>query len=176
MLSLIIRSKSPAIGSIRHAATSTSSVTSQIYAHGLDGVPRYKFSLLKDPKFLGLGYSREPRISDPGLFETNLRYVDLLQKVITDKIQHDFTFIVEAGMNPSTHMPIYDLREVPNYARIPEIENIYGYIQVDSKGKMIPGSYQENNMYRLCTGKSGLSKLSDYLHEEMIKECQNVSE
>lgn len=163
------------LASYSNVSTSTLTENPQIYSHQL-GPLAYKFSLLPDPKYIGLGTSVKRCIDDPEAFVPNKDYVELLHKTIAERIHNDFTFIVEAGMNASTHMPIYDLREVPNYARIPDIENIFGYIQVDDKGKMIPGSYQSNNMYRLYTGLNGLSSLSDYLLEEMRKECSKLSE
>lgn len=75
---------------------------------------------------------------------------------------------MEAGANANAFMPIYDFREIPNYARTPEVDDIFGYVLVDGDGKIIPGLYEVNDLYRLCNGV-GLVKLTDYLVDEMRK-------
>lgn len=147
---------------------------SQIYIHDNkhDATTPYTFSLSKDPKALPIGYSKVLQNVTPETFVPNPQFLEVAQSVIKDKVHEDFSFIMEAGMNASTFMPIYDFREIPRYARIPEMENVFGYIQVDDLGKMIPGGYESNNLYRLCNGTLGLLKLSDFLYEEIQKECE----
>lgn len=139
----------------------------QIYLHELGGV--YKFSFSDRPEALGIGTSPLKNVS-PANFQEETPFISLLHDQIRKKIHNDFSFIMEAGMNVNTFMPIYDFREIPKYARVPEIENIFGYVHVNDQGKIVEGSYEPNSMYRLCNGTSGLIKLSDYLHEEVQKE------
>lgn len=130
-------------------------------------------SLSKNPKAVPLGtvYSTTLAIT-PQNFQENPAFLDILHLVVAAKVQNDFLFIVEAGANANTFMPIYDFRHIPNYARIPEVDNIFGYVQVDGLGKIIPGTYESNSLYRLCNGDSGIIKLSDYLYEVVQAECE----
>ncbi|PIS50873.1 hypothetical protein CJI97_004413 [Candidozyma auris] len=141
---------------------------SQIYLHETPG--RIIANLSPNPAATPIGYSPSFDI-DPKTFSVNKRFLDLLNEKINEGIQDDFTFIIEAGANASTFMPIYDFREVPRYARTPEVDSIFGYVLVDDKGKIVPRTFDPNSMYRICNG-AGLIKLSDYLHEQM----KNVTE
>jgi len=145
----------------------------QIYIHKNDhGV---KYSLSPNPRSLPIGYSSST-MNDvkPDAFEVEPKFLDLLHNKISSSIQDDFSFVLEAGMNANAFMPIYDFRRIPEYARIPEVDNIFGYVQVNEQGKIIPGSYQSNNLYRLCNGTDGLIKLSDYLYSELQAECDKT--
>lgn len=122
-------------------------------------------SLSASPSALSLGWSSTKDIQ-PSTFEPNVKFLSLLNDIIAKRIQEDFSFIVEAGANALTYMPIYDFREVPRYGRTPEVDNIFGYVLVDKSGKIVEGSYEKNNLYRLCNG-AGLVKLSDFLYETM---------
>lgn len=136
----------------------------QIYVHEAEN--GFKFTLLPDSAALPIGHCLSKHNVTPDTFRPNPAFVDVLNKTIGQKVHDDFAFIVEAGANALTFMPIYDFREIPRYGRIPEIDNIYGYVQVDSSGKIVPGTYEANNMYRLCNGV-GLVRLSDYLYEQV---------
>lgn len=138
----------------------------QIYIHegGNKGV--YTFNLSENPQALPIGYCDNIKNINPNNFYVNEKFVEVLHDTISNQIQDDFTFIMEAGANANLYMPIYDFREVPRYGRIPEVDNIYGYVMVTEQGKIVPGSYQSNNLYRICNG-AGLIKLSDYLLEQL---------
>lgn len=146
----------------------------QIYVHKVAD-HGYKFSLSTNPKVLGLGYGTRDQELSPDDFEPNDRFVTLLHENIAKSVENDFTFVMEAGVNVSSYMPIYDMREIPRYARVPEIDNVFGYVQVDDAGKIVPGSYQNNVMYRVCNG-AGLTKLSDYMLEKVQQACEDVPE
>lgn len=122
-------------------------------------------SLSKNPNALPIGVSPTQHIN-PDTFQPNGDFLKLLNTTIHDSIEKDFTFIIEAGANANSFMPIYDLREIPNYGRTPEVDNVFGYVLVDGNGKITPKSFDSNNLYRVCNG-AGLIKLSDYLHEQM---------
>lgn len=137
----------------------------QIYIHEV--IPNiYKFSLSSDPHALAIGVA-PTESPTPDTFQANSKFLDLVNKTIKDNIEQDFTFIMEAGVNRSSFMPIYDLREIPSYARIPEPENVFGYVRVDDDGKIVHNSYESNHMYRLCSGTSGLCKFSDHILEKL---------
>ncbi|EGW31084.1 uncharacterized protein SPAPADRAFT_56990 [Spathaspora passalidarum NRRL Y-27907] len=137
----------------------------QIYIHKVNPL-NYKFSLSKSPDAIEIG-SSPTADPEPSTFTDNPKFKELLNSTIYSKIQDDFTFVMEAGVNANSFMPIYDLRETPNYARVPATENIFGYVRVDSKGKIVPESFQANGMYRLINGRCGLCKFSDFLHEQL---------
>ncbi|KAG7195884.1 uncharacterized protein KQ657_002269 [Scheffersomyces spartinae] len=107
----------------------------------------------------------------PDDFRSEPKFVSALQLLISDKVQDDFSFIIEAGTNALTFMPIYDFREIPSYCRVPNIESVFGYIQVDDLGKMIPGTYQSNVMYRMCNW-NGLPKFSDFMYEQIKQKLE----
>lgn len=138
----------------------------QIFVHPHDKV--FKLSFSPEENSLPLGYSSTLKDITPGNFQANQAFVSLLHEIIAKNIQDDFCFIMEAGTFANSFMPIYDFREVPRYGRTPEVDSTFGYVQVDSNGKMVPGTYESNNMYRLCNGQ-GLIKLSDHLHEMVMK-------
>lgn len=138
----------------------------QIYLHQLPGKVAASFS--KDPNDMEIGHLISGYI-EPEHFKPNKQFLDLLNSNIHDKVDHDFTFIMEAGANANTYMPIYDFREVPRFGRTPEVDSVFGYVRVSSDGKIIPNSYESNDMYRVCNG-AGLVKLSDY----MLKQIQEA--
>ncbi|KAK6462508.1 hypothetical protein DFJ63DRAFT_313644 [Scheffersomyces coipomensis] len=143
----------------------------QIYIHKINDYS-YNYSFSPKPESIPIGHSQESQSITPTNFIPNSKFIDLLQNTISKNAHNDFTFLMEAGVNANTFMPIYDLREIPKYARIPEMENIFGYIQVDANGRMVPDTYEPNNLYRICNGTAGLTKLSDHLYEKVQQECE----
>lgn len=137
----------------------------QIYLH--DNAGKYAATLSKSASDLPIGHSPSLEVH-PETFKGNPKFLELLHEKIKTGIQNDFTFIMEAGANALTYMPIYDFREIPKYARTANVDDVFGYVLVDEAGKIVPGSYEKNDLYRLCNG-TGLIKLSDYLLEEMRK-------
>ncbi|OBA19306.1 hypothetical protein METBIDRAFT_46782 [Metschnikowia bicuspidata var. bicuspidata NRRL YB-4993] len=137
----------------------------QIFLHDVAG--RYAATLSKNATDVPIGFSPSLEVS-PSNFEGNPKFLDLLHDRIKTGIQNDFTFIMEAGTNALTYMPIYDFREIPKYARTPNVDDVFGYVLVDGSGKIVPDSYEKNDLYRICNG-TGLIKLSEYLLEEMKK-------
>lgn len=144
----------------------------QIYIHE-HPTNHYKFSLSKNPNALSIGDSQvtDPK---PENFNINKKFVDVFYKTFEDKIYDDFTFIMEAGTNANSFMPVYDFRDVPKYSRQPYIGNVFGYLQVDENAKIVPGSWQRNDLYELCNGKDGLCHFSDYMYETLQQECENA--
>lgn len=136
----------------------------QIFLHDLGNKVAASFS--KNPKHIPIGYSATNNI-DPEKFEQNKEFLKLLNSTIHDNVHDDFTFIMEAGNYANTYMPIYDFREVPRFGRTPEVDSIFGYVRVDGEGKITEGSYEQNDMYRLCNG-AGLIKLSSYMLAEIV--------
>ncbi|CAI5759711.1 unnamed protein product [Candida verbasci] len=131
----------------------------------------YKFSLSKNPKAIDIGSSSNEK-PHPDNFKNNEEFFDILHKTFKDRIYDDFTFITEAGTFANAFMPIYDFRGVPKHARTPYIEDIFGYVQVDGNGKILKDTYQDNEMYQVCSGKTGLPIFSDFMIEELKKEIE----
>ncbi|KAI5964142.1 uncharacterized protein KGF55_002084 [Candida pseudojiufengensis] len=131
----------------------------------------FNFSLSSKPNALTIGSStsNDPK---PENFQINNNFKELLEKTLSTKIYNDFTFIMEASTNGDSFMPIYDFREIPEYSRRPYIENVFGYVQVDKSGKIKPETWQKNDMYQICSGKSGLPKFTEYLYETLQEECE----
>lgn len=140
----------------------------QIFLHDVGG--RYAATLSKASGAVPIGYSPSEEIKID-TFNVNLQFMEILNKVLHSSIDKDFTFIMEAGVNASTYMPIYDFREIPRFGRTPSPDDVFGYVLVDENGKMVQGSYQSNEMYRVCNG-NGLIKLSDYMLEQMREATQ----
>lgn len=131
---------------------------------------KFKVSLSPNEKALAVGYSRDEKI-DSSNFQDSEAFLSLLHSNIALDVHNDFAFILEAGTFANSYMPIYDFREIPSYSRVPEVDNIFGYVHVNEEGKIIPGSYEPNSMYRLCN-RSGLLRLSDHLYELIRKKCE----
>lgn len=109
-------------------------------------------------QFRNSTYTRDNFIENP-------QFIQKLQNVITENIYDDFSFIMEASMNANSFMPIYDFRDVPRYQRVPDIGNVFGYLQVNEQGQMVKQTYDPNNMYVVYSGQLGLVTLSDHLLE-----------
>lgn len=120
---------------------SLSKITQQIHLHG------NKISFNKSANGLAIGQFNGEVVKDN--FVPNPQFLPKLHDIIRENVYDDFAFIMEAGVNANSYMPIYDFRDIPKYGRIPEIENVFGYLQVSGEGKMIPGTYQENGMYQV---------------------------
>ncbi|CAK9441578.1 uncharacterized protein LODBEIA_P54460 [Lodderomyces beijingensis] len=148
----------------------TYSKNPQIFIH--EKQPNYfTFSLSRQPESIPIGTSQS---TDPAPldFHVDSHFKSLLDKTLADKIYNDFTFVMEAGTNANSFMPVYDFREIPRYSRTPYIEDVFGYVQVDDKGNIVPGSWQKNDMYEICSGKTGLCKFSDYMYETLQEEVE----
>ncbi|EGV60955.1 hypothetical protein PSN45_002332 [Yamadazyma tenuis] len=141
---------------------SISQLTKQIYLH-----PSYKISFGKAENSLAIGSFATPDLTREA-FVPNPQFLPKLNQLIGERVHEDFTFIMEASVNANSFMPIYDLRDVPRYGRIPEIDSVFGYLQVSDKGEMLKGTYQNNDMYQLYNS-TGLIMLSDFLLEEVRK-------
>jgi hypothetical protein len=139
----------------------------QLYLHELPD--SYSVSFSDDPKAQPLGQtwisSLEGHIA-PENFKPDAKFLPVLHKVIKDNIQDDPTYIMESKEFSGNYMPIYDLRNVPNYQRTPEVEDIYGFVWCDQDGEVESGSFEQNLEYQLIT-QNGIIKLSDHLLEKL---------
>lgn len=146
----------------------------QIFIHEL-GPSYYKFSLSKLPDALDIGISSSINPT-PDNFKIRKEFKELLHSTMKDQIHDDFTFIMEASTNANSFMPIYDMREIPRYGRIPYIEDVFGYVMINDQGLMIAETYQENDMYTICSGKTGLPKFSEYMYVTLQDKCEALKQ
>ncbi|KAI9827284.1 MAG: hypothetical protein M1832_005422 [Thelocarpon impressellum] len=72
-----------------------------------------------------------------------------------------------AGVGGFVH--VSDLRNPPDYGRIPFPEDIFGSLEVDGHGNFVGenGSYQPNETYRIVT-REGILGLSPYLRKQLV--------
>ncbi|CAN3479607.1 hypothetical protein DICA1_E18800 [Diutina catenulata] len=145
----------------------------QIFVH--EAGDKFSYSISENPKALIMGSKTggSPHTVDPEKFSPNPEFIKLLNSTISKDIVNDFSFIMEAGANVDSFMPIWDFREVPRFSRTPDVDSIFGYIMVDKNGKMIPGTYEANNMYRVCNS-AGLPKMTDHIHAIMKEEVEKT--
>lgn len=68
------------------------------------------------------------------------------------------------------YIHVYDLRNPPDYGRIPAPEDIFGSLEVDGEGKFVDGHgrYQNSGTYRVLTNQGCLG-LSPFLREKLTK-------
>ncbi|CAH6723396.1 hypothetical protein CLIB1444_15S00364 [[Candida] jaroonii] len=136
-------------------------LTNQIFLH-----PSNKVTFTKSENGLLLGkFTGSPSKEN---FQPDNNLLPTLNELFKKKVCDDFSFIMEAGVSANSFMPIYDFRDVPRYGRQPEIGNVFGYVQVDENGKMIPETFDANNFYQVYN-HHGLPVLSDYIYEEVEK-------
>lgn len=142
----------------------------QIYIHPM---PNNKniISFSKSPDALAIGefYSKNPEeeeITTKNLISENKEFLNLLHETIKENIAEDPTYLTECSSFAEEHMPVYDLRKIPNYQRQPEIEDIFGFVRVSKEGDILGETYEKNDIYKLFS-VDGPVTLSDHLLEKI---------
>lgn len=148
----------------------TYSKQSQLYIHPQSN-NKHLVSFFKNPKSTPIGefYSKNPEsdeITTKNFIGENKEFLKILHNLIKTQVADDFTYAVESKGYSEEHMPIYDLRKVPNYQRQPDIEDTFGFVRVDSEGEILGETYEENGLYNIVS-VDGPIKLSDHLHEKL---------
>jgi hypothetical protein len=105
------------------------------------------------------------RLSDMGLIE-NPKFVEKLQEEMKSIANEDEGIAREATTYQSNYMPIVDERGIPPFGRIPDPENILGYVRVED-GKVVKDSYVPMMSYRLCNS-DGLMQLSKTIYDRIM--------
>lgn len=100
-------------------------------------------------------------------FEENPKFRLAFFDFLSKNIHKDFSYQLEASEYALNFMPIYDFRHIPEYGRRSQVDDIFGWINVDRTGEMVKGSFQANDMYRIFTKSNGFPKLTDYLKENI---------
>ncbi|KAI5811744.1 hypothetical protein DFH27DRAFT_597451 [Peziza echinospora] len=72
------------------------------------------------------------------------------------------------GPPPGGWIHISDLRNPPEWSRIPDPEDIFGSVEVSAQGEIREGSYQPCIGYRVWT-RSGVMQLPPYLREKLVE-------
>lgn len=103
----------------------------------------------------------------PAGFTANPDFLPHLHARLEANVYADFPFMAEAQAQPGCFMPIFDFRAPPPYGRIPEVDNVFGYVLVGNDGVMVPGLYEPNAMYRVVNS-DGVIMLSDHMQEKIL--------
>lgn len=168
-----------------------------LFAHSTDSPEFSNISYTKDPSGIFLGafpteylkplkslsearvhtYDETQTLPSPAVtkFKENRAFLNTLHKVVGNHIVDCPITTMMVPPNAEVdeyYYAISDLRCFPPPGRIPEIENIIGHILV-RKGKMVAGTYEANQMYRICT-VDGPTIVSDMLAEILARECTST--
>ncbi len=111
-----------------------------------------------------------PKTSLPN---TTKLFLDILHNVLLNNIHNDSIFSSLAINFKTQFMPIYDLRNPPNYGRIPEIDDIFGYVWIDKDGNIVKDTYAKNDNYRLVNSNGGIN-LTDDMNKLVKEECERL--
>lgn len=103
----------------------------------------------------------------PAGFTASPTFLLHLHERLGVNVYSDFPFMAEAQAQPGCFMPIFDFRAPPPYGRIPEVDNVFGYVLVGNDGVMVPGLYEPNAMYRVVNS-DGVIMLSDHMQEKIL--------
>lgn len=158
-----------------------------IYAHETSSPSEIKISLSKNPDAVPVGILKESMSSftspkrefsnsiplSPSKFNTDPRFTPLLWKILENHVHECpmFQAFGQAEAKYTTFFSIYDFRNPPTYGRIPDVEDIFGSVQLNQKG-IEKGTFEKNTMYRVAT-TTGFVQLTDLLHDKLKKECEN---
>lgn len=139
----------------------------------LEAVPIGKFAadnhgLLEAFKVDPDKYEPVPIVSQPTDFEEDGRFQPILMKCLKENVHNCPYFSSLAQIeNKTKFMHIFDLRCPPPLGRISEVEDIFGTVEIEDT-KIVPGSFQENQMYRPVT-TYGAPLLSKKMGEALMK-------
>lgn len=126
------------------------------------------------------GFSLEPNpreepeilIPKPDDFRENPEFWRSAGQIIRDTIHKDpFYCDLVAAETRTPYFHIYDQRLPPVFGRIPEVEDILGTVELDSKAeftKIVPGSFEQNSMYRPVT-KYGAMLVSPFMFKALAQ-------
>ncbi|KAK9475724.1 hypothetical protein V1514DRAFT_322854 [Lipomyces japonicus] len=104
-------------------------------------------------------------------FVANKKFINLMHSILKENIHEDKFFQSLAATYQNNYMAIYDFRSPPVYGRIPEVQDIFGMVRVDSEGEIVPGSYEKNDMYRIVTS-DGICQFSDDILHKLRAACE----
>jgi len=70
---------------------------------------------------------------------------------------------------------VSDRRNPPDYGRVAWPEDIFGSVELDSKGAFVDGTgkYQESGTYRIVT-REGILGLSPYLKSKLVERLKEL--
>ncbi|KAG5363647.1 hypothetical protein CJU89_2823 [Yarrowia sp. B02] len=71
------------------------------------------------------------------------------------------------------YIPVFDNRNPPMQARVPDVQDTMGMIVVNYEGVIDPNTYEENFQYRIIT-PDGPPQLSDYIYPKVKKVCEEA--
>jgi hypothetical protein len=70
---------------------------------------------------------------------------------------------------------VSDLRNPPDFGRIAWPEDIFGSLEVDGKGGIVEGSWQDSGSYRVVT-REGVLGLSEFMRGKVVERLRGLEE
>jgi len=68
---------------------------------------------------------------------------------------------------------VSDMRNPPDFGRIAWPEDIFGSLEVDGRGQIVEGSWQDSGSYRTVT-REGILGLTDYMRGKVVVRLQEL--
>lgn len=66
-----------------------------------------------------------------------------------------------------------DMRNPPDFGRIAWPEDIFGSLEVDARGQIVQGSWQDSGSYRVVT-REGVLGLTEYMRGKVVVRLQEL--
>ncbi|KAF1358437.1 hypothetical protein EJ07DRAFT_123963 [Lizonia empirigonia] len=79
------------------------------------------------------------------------------------------------GGNMGGWIHISDVRNPPDFGRIAWPEDIIGSMEVDGRGKIVEGSWQDSGSYRIVT-REGILGLTDFMRGKVVMRLREMEE
>ncbi|KAJ4399903.1 hypothetical protein N0V91_009071 [Didymella pomorum] len=79
------------------------------------------------------------------------------------------------GGNMGGWIHVSDLRNPPDFGRIAWPEDIFGSLEVDGKGGIVEGSWQDSGSYRVVT-REGVLGLSEFMRGKVVERLRGLEE
>ena len=70
---------------------------------------------------------------------------------------------------------VSDLRNPPDFGRIAWPEDIFGSLEVDGRGSIVDGSWQDSGSYRVVT-REGVLGLSEFMRGKVVERLRGLEE
>lgn len=79
------------------------------------------------------------------------------------------------GGNVGGWIHVSDMRNPPDFGRIAWPEDIVGSMEVDGRGTIVEGSWQDSGSYRLVT-REGILGLTDFMRGKVVMRLRELEE
>lgn len=68
---------------------------------------------------------------------------------------------------------VSDMRNPPDFGRIAWPEDIFGSLEVDGRGRIVEGSWQDSGSYRVVT-REGVLGLSEFMRGKVVERLREL--